>query len=117
MDTRGSVDCYGVSGAVRPSGGPKVCVGYLALASEGLIELDRATLHTRLGSAPECRSGVWACAFALVSGSAGWTCSPLRFRVGVAVQSQPGAGRVCSQSQGRVRLQSLCRLGLVDRSL
>nr|CAD1831712.1 unnamed protein product [Ananas comosus var. bracteatus] len=32
-----------------------------------LIELDRDTLHTRLGSAHECHSGVRLCAFALVS--------------------------------------------------
>nr|CAD1817155.1 unnamed protein product [Ananas comosus var. bracteatus] len=61
--------------------------GFIGFASKyilGLIELDRATLHTRLGSSPECHSGVRLCAFASVSGSAGWTCSPLRFRVGVA---------------------------------
>nr|CAD1829801.1 unnamed protein product [Ananas comosus var. bracteatus] len=38
---------------------------------KGLIELDRATLHTRLGSSPECHSGVRLCAFASVSSSAG----------------------------------------------
>nr|CAD1819767.1 unnamed protein product [Ananas comosus var. bracteatus] len=32
-----------------------------------LFELDRDTLHTRLGSAHECHSGVRLCAFALVS--------------------------------------------------
>nr|CAD1822936.1 unnamed protein product [Ananas comosus var. bracteatus] len=32
-----------------------------------LIELDRDTLHTRLGSAHECHSGDGLCAFALVS--------------------------------------------------
>nr|CAD1838422.1 unnamed protein product [Ananas comosus var. bracteatus] len=32
-----------------------------------LIELDRDTLHTRLGSAHECHSGVRLCTFALVS--------------------------------------------------
>nr|CAD1843757.1 unnamed protein product [Ananas comosus var. bracteatus] len=40
-------------------------------ANKGLIELDRATLHTRLGSSPECHSGVRLCAFASVSSSAG----------------------------------------------
>nr|CAD1826122.1 unnamed protein product [Ananas comosus var. bracteatus] len=37
------------------------------LAIESLFELDRDTLHTRLGSAHECHSGVRLCAFALVS--------------------------------------------------
>nr|CAD1837247.1 unnamed protein product [Ananas comosus var. bracteatus] len=32
-----------------------------------LIELDRDTLHTRLGSSHECHSGDGRCAFALVS--------------------------------------------------
>nr|CAD1839549.1 unnamed protein product [Ananas comosus var. bracteatus] len=39
----------------------------LPLRSWSLIELDRDTLHTRLGSAHECHSGVRLCAFALVS--------------------------------------------------
>nr|CAD1822811.1 unnamed protein product [Ananas comosus var. bracteatus] len=34
---------------------------------KSLFELDRDTLHTRLGSAHECHSGVRLCAFALVS--------------------------------------------------
>nr|CAD1833515.1 unnamed protein product [Ananas comosus var. bracteatus] len=40
---------------------------YLTLACESLIELDRDTLHTRLGSSHECHSGDGRCAFALVS--------------------------------------------------
>nr|CAD1833668.1 unnamed protein product [Ananas comosus var. bracteatus] len=47
---------------VRP-----VRFGYLTLAYESLIELDRDTLHTRLGSSHECHSGDGRCAFALVS--------------------------------------------------
>nr|CAD1821864.1 unnamed protein product [Ananas comosus var. bracteatus] len=47
---------------------PAGCTG---TASEvyrwSLIELDRDALHTRLGSAHECHSGVRLCAFALVS--------------------------------------------------
>nr|CAD1818252.1 unnamed protein product [Ananas comosus var. bracteatus] len=35
--------------------------------SRSLFELDRDTLHTRLGSAHECHSGVRLCAFALMS--------------------------------------------------
>nr|CAD1823148.1 unnamed protein product [Ananas comosus var. bracteatus] len=42
-------------------------VGYLTLACESRIELDRDTLHTRLGSSHECHSGDGRCAFALVS--------------------------------------------------
>nr|CAD1839461.1 unnamed protein product [Ananas comosus var. bracteatus] len=37
------------------------------LAFQSLIELDRDTLHTRLGRAHECHSGDGLCAFALVS--------------------------------------------------
>ena len=39
----------------------------LRLELESLFELDRDTLHTRLGSSYECHSGVRLCAFALVS--------------------------------------------------
>nr|CAD1821584.1 unnamed protein product [Ananas comosus var. bracteatus] len=45
---------------------------YMTLASWSLIELDRDTLHTRLGSSHECHSGGGRCAFALVS------CMPVR---------------------------------------
>ena len=77
---------FGLLGAVRVDGGPvspfwrqivlraryllvvrPVRVDFLTLAFQSLFELDRDTLHTRLGSAHECHSGVRLCAFALVS--------------------------------------------------
>nr|CAD1821515.1 unnamed protein product [Ananas comosus var. bracteatus] len=63
-----SLGCFGLSGAVGVDGGPR----FLFLVSdcaEGtcLIELDRDTLHIRLGSSHECHSGDGRCAFALMS--------------------------------------------------
>nr|CAD1832927.1 unnamed protein product [Ananas comosus var. bracteatus] len=69
--------CSGLLGAVGVDGGPispfgfGLCRGHVTV--ESLIELDRDTLHTRLGSSHECHSGVGRCAFALVS------CMPVRF--------------------------------------
>nr|CAD1817927.1 unnamed protein product [Ananas comosus var. bracteatus] len=48
----------------RDSGDLLHCRGF---AIKSLIELDRDTLHTRLGSSHECHSGDGRCAFALVS--------------------------------------------------
>nr|CAD1823606.1 unnamed protein product [Ananas comosus var. bracteatus] len=63
-----SLSCSGLSGAVGVDGGPM----FLLLVSDcaegiGLIELDRDTLHTRLGSSHECHSGDGRYTFALVS--------------------------------------------------
>nr|CAD1824934.1 unnamed protein product [Ananas comosus var. bracteatus] len=79
-------DCSELLGAVGVDGGPlspfwrqivprardllvvrSVGPGYLTLACESLIELDRDTLHTRLGSSHECHFGDGRCAFVLVS--------------------------------------------------
>nr|CAD1834766.1 unnamed protein product [Ananas comosus var. bracteatus] len=61
------------------------------VAVENLIELDRDTLHTRLGSAHECHSGDGLCAFALVS----------LMPVGLALQDQAiGFGRCAIRGSG-----------------
>nr|CAD1820298.1 unnamed protein product [Ananas comosus var. bracteatus] len=80
------IDCFGLLSVVGVHGGPispfwrqivsrardllvvrPVGPCYLTLACESLIELDKDTLHTRLGSSHECHSEDGRCAFALVS--------------------------------------------------
>nr|CAD1822989.1 unnamed protein product [Ananas comosus var. bracteatus] len=79
---------------VRP-----VRVDFLTLAFQSLFELDRDTLHTRLGSAHECHSGVRLCAFALVSLMPVGLALHGPVRVEVAGQSQRG-GDGCIHSSG-----------------
>nr|CAD1821510.1 unnamed protein product [Ananas comosus var. bracteatus] len=68
---QGRSGCFGLLGAVRVDGGPvSPCWRQIVPRARyllSLIELDRDTMHTRLGSAYECHSGVGLCAFALVS--------------------------------------------------
>nr|CAD1817262.1 unnamed protein product [Ananas comosus var. bracteatus] len=85
-------------------------VDYLTLASWSLIELDRDTLHTRLGSAHECHSGVrlvllrWcrSCQLDLLS------TDQLEW---IEPDSRNGAGTGVFTVRGRVCLQSRFGLG------
>nr|CAD1844199.1 unnamed protein product [Ananas comosus var. bracteatus] len=67
---------FGLSGAVEVDVGPRL------LFLHQIVPRAQIRLHTQLGSAHECHSGVGLCAFVLVSLCPGWTCSPRTVQCG-----------------------------------